>query len=70
MPVRKKTRAKAKARKSSAASGLKKFQSAIKRATKGVDSRIKKATATLTKLKREKAAKRKKAISAYRKKTR
>lgn len=70
MALRKKPRAKAKARKSTAASGLKKFQATVKKATKAIDARIKKAESAIAKLKREKAAKRKKAIAGYKRKTR
>lgn len=63
-----KRKPKAKAKRRSSTGGLKKFQAAVKRATKGVDARIRKSEAALNKLKREKAAKRKKAISDYRRK--
>ncbi len=70
MPTKRKPKAKSRTRKSAGTSGLKRFQAAVKKATKGVDVRIKKAESSLNKLKREKAAKRKKAISAYKRNSR
>lgn len=69
MPIRK---AKAKAKKRTPArksSGLAGFQRAMKAATKTTDARIKKTESALLKLKKEKAAKKKKALIAYRKKS-